>query len=484
MARTKRIRREERITEVVDNVPAQPISSMRSKDYLKENIVPFTKHKKHIGPNQPEQLVFCNVSYDFNTISDDQDSLASRQNSVEASPNKSPVKYDSSPIDYKFNDLTKSNILEENFSKLLAEPKNSAQRNPRQGSLVGWNGKHPGEERYRYRQRSLPLQESTTSQYSSLLKKSLKKILVVENPFNNSSYGHSPTNRSNKSSLSFLNEESRVTNKQDNVIKQDFENFFNNSIRVKKIMHEKKLPRRDFNNSKKPHTRTKTPLLALDKEKVGSFLLPPVNKSVNYSKPDAKTELKYKSMFKQSLMAIANTPKIARDNSFNEETIRMSDFLPPSKANTPFERRKLSTQGTSTINNPIVKEHNKRYDDSPARLLQSLERYRDFVVKMREPEPNDASTINVLSISESIQAKKLGLANGREIKGSRGGNGNAKPQMNKANKIRNERIKVQEPPPKDLQVRRLVSHGVNNQRDKIREAVQKEVFEKYKKTLM
>jgi len=485
MTRAKKIRREERIAEVADNVPTQPTSNVRSKDYLKENIVPFTKHKKHVGQNQTEQLVFCNMSYDFETNHDEPDEIISRQHTVEGSPSKLPAKSDFSPIEFLFakkdNNLAKSSLIDESFSKAITESQGAIQRGIRQGSLVGWSNKHRGEERYR--QKSLPVQD-TTSYYSSL-KNSLKKILVVENPFNNSSFGHTPTNRSSKSSFSFLNEESRITNKQDNIIKQDLENFFNNSIRVKTITHTKKFPQRELEPNKKP-IRTKTPMLRLDRESMGSFLLPPVNKSLNFSKQDAKAELKFKSVFKKPLAGLSNTPTSKKTDPFSEDSIRMSDFLPPSKGNSPFERRKFSIQGNTSNNSSPGKRYNNRYENSPVKLLQSLERYKDIVVKMREPDYNDASSINVLSISESIQAKKLGLANGRdirELRASRGiNNGNRTPQWNKVVRFRSEKPKLQELQPKDLQIKKLIRGGVNNQKDKIRESLQRQILEKYRKS--
>ena len=225
----KRKRREGRIRETADTLPSVAVSSVRSIEYLKNNILSFIKHKKSIGPYQPEQLIYCNMTDQNSSINT---SYLPNGSDKTAKPiNKSASKnraYLNKSYTRRTNSVNQtSNINNNNNSmnytnKTILPPE-------LQASILNYSKLLPSLD---FKQNMKSKNQNQT--YDSYSAQKPRRVLLVENPLAKSNRSHQNNNRSSRS---LVQNDLSSTNRRNDSFHEDIENFFNYSVRVKKVIH-------------------------------------------------------------------------------------------------------------------------------------------------------------------------------------------------------------------------------------------------------
>jgi len=498
----KRKRREDRIADIIDNVPLQPVSITRSPEYLQANIVSFTKHKKYIGPRQAEQMVYCNMSFDSTINRDTQQDFYQGSNSQTASPKSKSKPHLTKPVSL-FSPRNKGN----QESKLeLSSPSASPSRknSPTNTNVDKDRSPHPGLSRastknlgFESPRREHKITESPVAlnktisnmkRAYSTQQKSSRKVLVIDNPLNNSSIGHESLNHSRVSLLG----DNRVSNKSNDVVHHDFENFFNNSIRVKKVTYKQR-----HNNNSFSASTTKSPLTTLDKDHhKTSNLLPQLRNNRQYSRKDLKNDLRLGTLNNSGSMTEKQTLDSQRHD---DETLGLvSSFVTPKDAKAYDRRRQKILASFKPISaKPSPRDINPmKIQDTAQVLIKSLQVHRDLFSRkglQQDEDPMGKSQV-MSSISQAVQAKKAGIILGKEsLPTSASGQISFRQRTQdlraNAKALRQSRLKYYDVPPDALRASQMhplnrtqdMSHrSQRSHRDKLKDVVQGKIGEKFR----
>ena len=414
-------RREDRIMEIIENVPNQPVSNTRSKAYLKENILSFTKHKKYIGPNQPEQIIYCNLSHTVDTNKDSFDLLNDSSNLFnphERTP-RIPQKATTSSQNRAMSVKITINQPPSDGVNLHMSPMNeinlpSVRNSDLRRTSISTKPRPRRVDESLVSKSMMSHEEKTTS---LLLSKKGRKILLVDNPLNNTSVGHSSSGRFSRETPQTA---SRITNKQNNIYYQDVENFFNNSIRVKKVIHADRIPSEASVNQSSLSPNSKSPRLSLDPRRSfkESLLLPSANKSHKPLKGEIKLDLRTRLGLRVQPVGRESGSRIQKrsaDRSFIEDNRNRLRSLTTVRDNSVIEstRKTMETYGKfqdSVLNshNSPEKEGSKKEMDSGNVIRKAIEVYRDLLMRKKRPEDfmDGHKTKNMNYSFQSCQKKK------------------------------------------------------------------------------
>lgn len=493
----KRKRREDRIAEIIDNVPLQPVSITRSPEYLQANIVSFTKHKKYMGPHQAEQMVYCNMSFDSTINRDTQQDFYQGSNSQTASPKSRSKPHLTRPVSL-FSPRNKGNQESKlEFPSPSASPsrKNSPPNTSPRPGLSRASTKNLGFESPRREQKDIESPVALKKIISNMRRaystqqKSSRKVLVIDNPLNNSSIGHESLNHSKVSLLG----DNRVSNKSNDVVHHDFENFFNNSIRVKKVTYKQ----RHNNNSFTISTTTKSPLTSIDKDHhKTSNLLPQLRNSRQYSKKDLKNDSRLGTLNNSGSMTYKQSNDAQRPD---EDTLGLvSSFVTPKDAKAYDRRRqKILASFKSVSAKPSPRDINPlKIQDTAQVLIKTLQVHRDLFSRKAQQQDEDlmGKSQVLSSISQAVQAKKAGIILGKEsLPTSASGQISFRQRTQdirgNAKSLRQSRLKYYDVPPDSLRASKMhplnrtqdMSHRTQkSQRDKLKDMVQGKMGDKFR----